>query len=137
MEPTRPLSVYQCRKCLTIIGDSISLVDRNEELDIVSLSGISNVKHSTNSCTSRAGYDKGSTFSLLNCSKCDTMIGRCYVTTPRKLDRLRDCYSLLSETVLEYELGQVQQGEPVEKIEAVSEESVNQCMEEIDKVFVN
>lgn len=54
--------------------------------------------------SSQDGPDKGSTYAPLYCD-CGQILGRCYRTTPRALDAIRDMFTFLVDTVDYYELG--------------------------------
>ena len=68
--PTTPL-VFQCIACKNIIGDSIALLNTDEEQQIITLSGVSNIKWSSNVSTAKSGFDVGNTYFTFNCGQCE------------------------------------------------------------------
>lgn len=68
--PTTPL-VFLCAKCKSIVGDSLALVFSDEELQLITLSGVSNIKWSTSVSTAKSGHDVGNTFFTFCCSQCE------------------------------------------------------------------
>jgi hypothetical protein len=68
--PTTPL-VFLCVKCKNVVGDSLALVHSDEQLQIITLSGVSNIKWSSMVSTAKSGHDVGNTFFTFRCSQCE------------------------------------------------------------------
>ena len=107
-EISAPL-VFQCRSCYRIIGDSLSFVSSDEEMQIFTLQASSNVSRSKDVITSKSGRDAESTFHLLHCAGCSSTIGRVYLTTSEamhaSLNERVNRFTFDSEAVTSYELG--------------------------------
>ncbi|XP_031567475.1 protein Mis18-alpha-like [Actinia tenebrosa] len=106
-EETLPL-VFQCTGCLSILGDSFAWVCADPNLRTVSLSAVTHGVHIATEDgmeISTEGDDLGSTFIPLQCTACQAKIGRIYKTTPRKLDMIRDIYTLDCSSIKSYQLG--------------------------------
>jgi hypothetical protein len=69
---TNPTSniVFNCLKCNLIIGDSTSIQECNENLQVIILNSVSNIQKSTSIITSKSGIDIGSTYFNINCKGC-------------------------------------------------------------------
>lgn len=105
-----PPQVYQCKTCRCIVGDSQGLQLEHKDLGFIVLRNASNViKLNSKLQTSFETFDSGSTFVELQCSGCETIIGRCYLTTSRQLDEIRDLSSLYKANLLVYVLQNSQQ----------------------------
>lgn len=102
--------VFSCASCRTIVGDSCSLVDTNEQLQTVTLSGASNVSRLKERLTSDSPADEGSSYNELQCEGCRAVLGKFYLTTPRALDVIREQFSFLVDKLQSYEIGRVSQG---------------------------
>jgi len=102
---TEPLpTVFQCRECRAILGDSTTLVSAQQEA--VTISDGSKLTVNTDAIeTSQKGLDRGSTYEKVECSQCKAVIGRRYLTTPRELDNLRDQFTLQQELLSTYQIG--------------------------------
>eukprot|EP00742_Colponemidia_sp_Colp-10_P002142 GILJ01002288.1.p1 GENE.GILJ01002288.1~~GILJ01002288.1.p1 ORF type:complete len:165 (-),score=25.98 GILJ01002288.1:114-608(-) len=87
------------------MGDSFSWAQSDADMNTVTFQAAVGVVNSNDPLTSKEGKDKGSTFEILRCSHCDTVIGRIYITTPRVLDAIRDMYTFDIATVSSYKLG--------------------------------
>ena len=97
--------VFQCANCYAIVGDSVTWIGADSELRAVVLSQVSpKVVVDKALLTSQKGYDAGSVFHQIRCSKCDTVIGNYYKATPKCLDLVRDHYSLFASRLESYEL---------------------------------
>ena len=66
--------VFQCIKCNIIVGDSTSFQTSNEDLQVIILSGASNIQKGTDVFTSKSGIDIGSTYFSFNCKGCKVII---------------------------------------------------------------
>uniref|UniRef100_A0A7S3JQU0 Mis18 domain-containing protein n=1 Tax=Aureoumbra lagunensis TaxID=44058 RepID=A0A7S3JQU0_9STRA len=104
--PRRPL-VFQCIECKTIIGDSLSLVVTDEDLQAVVVDYVRDVVDMANEIQTAdsTGRNSGTTFKELTCSSCEARLGRFYVSVPRTLSALRDRYAIDIEAISSYELG--------------------------------
>jgi hypothetical protein len=109
--------VFFCRECKTIIGDSFAFVGASEEMDMITLSAVSNVvrlrndKGGVKQKTSTEGPDTGSSYVVLLCKECqDEEIGRYYNATTGQVDLMRNNYSFHTEKISSYELGTSQRG---------------------------
>lgn len=67
---TTPL-VFICAKCKNIVGDSLALVHTDEKQQIITLSGVSNIKWSSSVSTAKSGFDVGNTYFTFSCSHCE------------------------------------------------------------------
>eukprot|EP01134_Creolimax_fragrantissima_P000503 CFRG0503T1 len=98
--------VYQCLKCLSILGDSYAYMGITDVLNIITLSAVTdNVVVGEDLSTSGESADLGSTYSPLICNTCGELLGSVYRTTPVALDSLRDQYSFLMPKLKSYTLG--------------------------------
>jgi hypothetical protein len=68
--PTTPL-VFLCVKCRNILGDSLAIVQTDEERQTITLSGVSNIKWSTSVSTAKNGFDVGNTYFTIACGQCE------------------------------------------------------------------
>ncbi|XP_028409564.1 kinetochore protein mis18-like [Dendronephthya gigantea] len=99
--------VFYCMSCLNILGDSFATARMNKNLKSISLNAVTESVGISQECeTSGEGDDRGSTFHILECKHCHRAIGRMYDTTPKKLDCIRDLYTLDWNKVKSYQLGQ-------------------------------
>jgi len=104
--------VFQCSKCLSIVGDSCAFLCADNEMKTITLSAVSSVSvsHSIKDLeTSTVGLDLGSTFYGFKCANCQTPLGRVYKTTASHLDYIRDYFTFDSDALLTYKLGSYQQ----------------------------
>lgn len=99
------LLVFQCSKCQAIVGDSLRLEAADEEIQVILLKGTSGVTVSPDTSISTSGRDAGSSYKSLRCAGCGAVLGKSYIATPRRLDRIRDCFALDSNCISSYELG--------------------------------
>ncbi|CAB4375780.1 unnamed protein product [Rhizophagus irregularis] len=104
-EITGPL-VFQCLKCRLIVGDSFAFVTADRDLNSVVLyAKPHNIRVGTDLLWSREGIDIGSTYIMIYCNGCNLTLGKVWRTTPRKLDYIRDLYTLNLDCVMIYQLG--------------------------------
>ncbi len=76
--------VYSCLKCNLIVGDSTALQECNENLQVIILSGASNIQKNTNVITSKNGIDFGSTYFGFHCIGCKvSLLIYMIIQTPR------------------------------------------------------
>eukprot|EP01039_Chlorochromonas_danica_P005707 gene5707-6291_t len=123
--------VFSCRHCGTIVGDSLSFRHIDREMQSISLCRASNIVRRDSLCTSSAERDCGTFFSLC-CERCDKVIGRYYLYTPRSLDELRERFTFLLSEISTYVLGRgTMVAREVEQEEKEAEEAVDK--EEEDK----
>lgn len=102
--------IFQCDKCLSIVGDSIAYVQADESTGTITLAAMRGVACKENSLqTSKAGKDIGCTFVSVHCKQCDVALGKMYKTTSREFDPIRDYYTLKLEALRGYELGKYDQ----------------------------
>ncbi|CCI43941.1 hypothetical protein ABG067_004416 [Albugo candida] len=97
--------IFQCNKCRSILGDSFSFVCSSKKLSTLTLDAVTNVVIKEYTKTSQQGIDIGSSFRDVFCRKCKMLIGQYYLTTPRELDDIRNCYSLFTKSIASYQLG--------------------------------
>lgn len=98
--------VFQCVKCLAILGDSFAWKSAEKQLKTVTLCVKSDTALVCDDVqTSTSGFDSGSTYSWLKCERCGEMVGKKYLTTPRSLDHIRDMYSFHSDALKIYHVG--------------------------------
>ncbi|XP_028404918.1 kinetochore protein mis18-like [Dendronephthya gigantea] len=106
-EQKQKYHVFSCMSCRNILGDSFATARMNKNLKSISLNAVTEFVVKSKECqTSGEGDDKGSTFHTLKCKHCRLVIGRMYNTTPKKLDCIRDMYTLNWSKVKSYQLGQ-------------------------------
>ncbi|CAI2171969.1 16330_t:CDS:2 [Funneliformis geosporum] len=122
-EITGPL-VFQCLKCRLIVGDSFAFVTADRELNSVVLYGLVLIYYgqekeltlegkyeyietfnSLKSATTHFPSRLHSTYIMIYCTGCNSTLGKVWRTTPRKLDYIRDLYSLNLDRVMIYQLG--------------------------------
>ncbi|XP_072036844.1 protein Mis18-alpha-like [Amphiura filiformis] len=102
--------VLQCSHCNMILGDSMSWVSTNDELNSITLRSVSSmVVKGKELVTSTEGIDLGSTYQQLQCKSCKDVVGRMYRTTPRTLDDLRDLFTLYITKINSYQIGSSEQ----------------------------
>jgi hypothetical protein len=101
---TRPV-VFQCKRCRSILGDSLALVGVNPVLQVVVLARTRGVRLSDKLEMSRDAADDASTFHAAYCESCGSHVGRVFRTTPATLDPLRDMYSLDRSALQSYQIG--------------------------------
>ena len=102
--------VFQCLKCNSIVGDSYSLLGAREELQVLILSSSSNIARSAEVFTSYEGYDVGSTYFIFTCVRCDSKLGKYYITTSKDLDTVRERFTFHIDSISSYQLGKSQHG---------------------------
>ena len=102
-DTSRSVVVLQCRSCRTIVGDTSSLVMKNR--GVIAIETATSVTRAPETRTSKEGNDRGCTYSLLSCSTCEATLGRLYLTTPRAMDNMRDCYTFDTAALSTYAVG--------------------------------
>ena len=112
--------VFCCIKCHVIVGDTYALLKTSPEMKAITLTGASRVSRSADVYTSKGGPDVGSTYFRFNCSNCQAVLGRYYLTTARDLDELREKFTFTVDAVESYELGKAQFGKAETVPEAAS-----------------
>lgn len=134
LDSGKGLVVFQCASCNVIIGDSTSWICANSVLRTVTLSDVSEyVVKGDALLTSQTGPDLGSTYHMLNCTACQQPIGRCYKTTSRNLDEIRDRHTLDFDKLNMYQLGQRKSGTSNVK-ELISSPTITSLVAELKKV---
>jgi Yippee zinc-binding/DNA-binding /Mis18, centromere assembly len=101
---TRPV-VFQCKRCRSILGDSLGLVAVNAELEVVVLGRTKGVTVGSELEVSRGGIEASSTFHAAFCASCGARVGRVFRTTPSTLDAMRDMFSLDRSALQSYQIG--------------------------------
>lgn len=99
--------VFSCKKCRTIVGDSLGFKDSFKDLKVIILRSTVNCIRGT-AATSKTSVDAGSSYFTLQCNYCKEVIGRAYASTPEKLDVLRKNYALFVDKIDVFELGSSQ-----------------------------
>ena len=97
--------VFQCLKCRSIVGDSLSVVSIHQGMQLITLSAAEHIRREKEIYTSKSGDDIGSTFYRFSCKICSSVIGRYYLTTSKDLDALREQFSFDIQAVSSYQLG--------------------------------
>ena len=97
--------VFQCLKCRSIVGDSLSVVSIHQNMQLITLSAADHIRREKEIYTSKSGDDIGSTFYRFSCTLCSSVIGRYYLTTSKDLDALREQFSFDIQAVSSYQLG--------------------------------
>jgi len=106
-QPPSSAVVFQCLGCAAVLGDSSAFACSHAGLRTISLRAASHVRVLDDEPeTSKEGVDAGSTFFAVKCSGCDAQVGKVYLTTPRALDLMRDAFSLDSDRLKNYVLGE-------------------------------
>ena len=106
-QPPSSAVVFQCVVCAAVLGDSSAFACSHAGLRTVSLRAASHVRVLDDEPeTSKEGVDAGSTYFAVKCSGCDAQVGKVYLTTPRALDLMRDAFSLESDRLKNYVLGE-------------------------------
>jgi len=128
-EEKEPIVIFQCLSCNKIIGDSTVLIEANQDMQTVTVSGtfieVKRRKHAFFTFSFRAGGQNlvvdmeasirteddrnsvmvGSTYRDLKCKGCSTVLGRSYFTTPSSRDYVRDAYTLDCRNISSYKVG--------------------------------
>ena len=99
MDPA-PILVFQCRGCLTIVGDTYAFVRADKNSGTVTLSAASNVSHGT-----AVVEDGDVSFHELCCSHCTATIGRVNAAAPKGSSRSAGTVTLSTSAIKTYELG--------------------------------
>jgi hypothetical protein len=102
--------VFSCGQCKTIVGDTYSFENSDEETKTITLSAASNIQRTAELYTSYSAHDEGSTYFCFSCKNCGQLLGRYYVTTSKDLDILREKFTFGIESITSYELGTSQHG---------------------------
>lgn len=102
--------IFSCGQCRTIVGDTYSFENSDEETKTITLSGASNVQRTAELYTSYSEHDEGSTYFCFSCKNCGLLLGRYYVTTSKDLDILRERFTFGIDSITSYELGTSQHG---------------------------
>jgi hypothetical protein len=102
--------VFQCARCMTIVGDSFSMICSHEDMNTITLSASSNIARSADVYTSKDGRDVGSTFFSFTCLSCDASLGNYYLTTPKDLDEIREKFTFSMDCIKAYQLGMAHHG---------------------------
>lgn len=109
-EDAPPAMVFQCRQCLTIVGDSFAWLTAHRALSMIVLKEATDrvtVQHTQR--TSEEIDGELSTFVPLACAQCLQPLGRMYQDTPIHLDELRGAYSFHHDALVVYQLGSAAQ----------------------------
>jgi len=114
--------VFSCSKCRVIVGDSFSFLTSNEELNSITITSASNIQRSADVYTSKQGSDVGSTYFNFNCTECQAVLGKYYLTTSRDMDDMREKFSFDVNMISSYELGKSEHGKMPEHIAEEGEE---------------
>lgn len=105
-----PAMVFQCRYCLTIIGDSFSWLTAQRALSMIVLKEATDrvtVQHSQ--LTSEEIDGEPSMYVPLTCAQCQRPLGRMYQHTPIPLEELRGAFSFHHNALVVYQLGSTAQ----------------------------
>nr|5HJ0_A Chain A, Kinetochore protein mis18 [Schizosaccharomyces pombe]5HJ0_B Chain B, Kinetochore protein mis18 [Schizosaccharomyces pombe]5HJ0_C Chain C, Kinetochore protein mis18 [Schizosaccharomyces pombe] len=97
-------SVFQCKKCFQIVGDSNAWVISHREYLSFTLSDA--VENSVRvEDTFKRSDDGLCVYSELSCTRCNEVIGKVYNSTPIYLDDIRDMYTFSMDKLQAYQLG--------------------------------
>ncbi|EPX71892.1 kinetochore protein Mis18 [Schizosaccharomyces octosporus yFS286] len=99
-----PPTVFQCKNCLQIVGDSNAWVISHREMGSFTLSDLAENTFDIEELL-RTSDDGLCVYSLIKCTKCNTSIGCVFRSTPRYLDDIRDMYTLTMDKISAYEIG--------------------------------
>ncbi|GAB5034103.1 Hypothetical protein NocV09_01700650 [Nannochloropsis oceanica] len=97
--------VFLCAACRRIVGDSLGLTSADEDLRHITLHGACGIVRGPCPRTSEEGKDLGSTFHELFCEGCNALLGKVYLTTPAPLDGARNLFTLSTDALESFELG--------------------------------
>ncbi|WFD37966.1 uncharacterized protein MJAP1_000914 [Malassezia japonica] len=102
-----PALVFQCARCLTVVGDSFSWITAQRQLSMIVLREAAEKVAVVGPVitSSEPGQGLGSTYSVLQCTHCTQHLGRQYHETPRALDELRSAFSFHVDAIIVYQLG--------------------------------
>lgn len=100
-----PPMVFQCKHCLTVVGDSFSWVKGHRDLSLIVLSAASSQvsvdeRHTTSDTTLAASGT--CIFTPLVCVSCASQLGRMYLETPPVLADLQGLYALYHDALVVY-----------------------------------
>lgn len=96
------ISVYQCRKCSSIVADSLGLLNR----EILTFQNIPQcVIFDKKIHLSTKKYDYGCTYKYFVCQKCEQVLGKYYIATTSVCDDLKDKYTFDRASISTYNLG--------------------------------
>jgi len=104
--------VFQCHKCLSIVGDSTAFICADTQMKTITLKAVSCVSLSCSTKdleTSKDGPSIGSTYSSFRCAHCKIILGRAYKTTASNLDSVRDLFTFDSDMIVTFQIGSYQQ----------------------------
>ncbi|WFD18892.1 hypothetical protein MCAP1_001105 [Malassezia caprae] len=105
-----PAMVFQCRRCLTIVGDSFAWLTAQRALSMIVLKEATDrvtVQHAQPTSEDMDG--EPATFVPLTCAQCLQLLGRMYQHTPIPLEELRGAYSFHHDALVVYQLGSTAQ----------------------------
>lgn len=104
--------IFRC-SCGVIVGDSVAWVTANDVLGTATLTRVTKQVHCGKTLvSSSSGEDIGSAYLVLKCEGCKKDIGKMYKTTPRRLDDLRDRFTLTVDKIESYQVGSSEQVAP-------------------------
>lgn len=103
-----PPMVFQCHRCLTIIGDSTAWLTAQRQLGLIVLRDVTDkvVTLEFLTMTDDSNWECYK-FAPLACAKCDQVLGRLYRDTPPDWSIMRGAYCLYHSTLVVYQLGSV------------------------------
>ena len=103
-DKTPPALVFQCARCLTVVGDSFSWITAQRQLSMIVLREATEKVAVVGPVitSSEPGQGLGSTYSVLQCTHCTQHLGRQYHETPRALDELRSAFSFHVDAIIVY-----------------------------------
>lgn len=105
--------VFQCRHCLSILGDSFAWLTAQRSLSMIVLQDVTDrvdIQHAHPQSEEIDG--EPSTFVPLICAKCLHTLGRMYQDTPPSLAHLRGAFSFHHDALVVYQLGSAGQHAP-------------------------
>lgn len=112
-QPSVGSLVFFCRHCRAIVGDSLSITSSNEAMATISFCQASNIlRQDALTTSSGPSPDQGSTYFAIDCAQCSSTIGKFYITTPKALDEMRECFTFYTDELQSYELGKGDFGRP-------------------------
>lgn len=97
--------IFQCGQCRNIVSDTSIAYQFSGTCDIVHLHAACHVVIDDPIITSEAGIDNGCAFRRVICQECRSVLGRVYISTIPKLDNWRNLFTLETDRLVTFRLG--------------------------------
>ncbi|RDD39418.1 Kinetochore protein mis18 [Trichoplax sp. H2] len=100
-------AVLQCNNCFNIVGDTLSAVDSNDDIEFITLDSVTDaVDVGTKLVTLKRGSRKGCSYQRLACYHCNTVLGRKYQSPFQSKSPIQSRYAFKLNKLKIYHLGQ-------------------------------